>query len=336
MGAETVPRPRGQVSVPEVDRREWATFKARFISPEGRVVDTGNKGVSHSEGQGVGMLLAVAFDDRDTFDRLRSWTAANLRRTDGLHAWRWIPGQVEHVPDTNNATDGDLYIAGALNRASLRWQSPAYADAAQVTARSILDQLVETIGPRMVLLPGAEGFVKRTHIAVNLSYYIFPLLQELDIACPSPNWGRLQRDGATLIAEGRFGPWQLPPDWLEIRRADGSLAPARGFPARFSYDAVRVPLFLAWSGEQPAVTQAIAAFWAQGPQSLPRWADLQTNMTDRLWGSGIQAIAALIDPRLGGRQKGRFPQTSPQDDYYSSSLLLLSGLAYRENVATVS
>ncbi len=335
ISAETVPRLHGPVVISAADRVDWQRFKQRFISPEGRVVDTGNHDVSHSEGQGVGLLLAAAFDDRGTFDQLYGWTNDNLRRTDGLHAWRWIPGAAEHVPDRNNATDGDLYIAGALNRAFLQWQEPAYGEAARVTAQAVLDQLVETIGPRTVLLPGAEGFVKDTHVAVNLSYYIFPLLAELSGACPSPVWAKLQQDGAALAMDGRFGAWNLPADWLEIRRSDGSLAPARGFPARFSYDAVRVPLFLAWSGVDPAVVQAIAAFWdASGNQ--PRWADLQTNATEQFYGSGIQSIASLISSYQTNKYQMTLPQISKFDDYYSSSLVLLSSLARREIASMVS
>jgi len=41
-------------------------------------------GISHSEGQGYGMLLAVAADDRPTFDLLWGWTRAQLMlRNDG-------------------------------------------------------------------------------------------------------------------------------------------------------------------------------------------------------------------------------------------------------------
>ena len=55
------------------------------------MVDTGNGMVSHSEGQGYGMLLAVAANDRPTFDKLWGWTRANLMvRDDQLMAWRWI------------------------------------------------------------------------------------------------------------------------------------------------------------------------------------------------------------------------------------------------------
>lgn len=48
----------------------WQSYKARFVTAQGRVVDTGNGNISHSEGQGYGMLLAVAANDRETFNDL--------------------------------------------------------------------------------------------------------------------------------------------------------------------------------------------------------------------------------------------------------------------------
>src|SRR5690606_25275712 len=41
----------------------WTDFRTRFIADDGRVVDTGSGGVSHSEGQGWSMLFAEANDD---------------------------------------------------------------------------------------------------------------------------------------------------------------------------------------------------------------------------------------------------------------------------------
>ena len=61
---------------------DWATFKARFMDASGRIVDNGNGGISHSEGQGYGLLFAVGANDRDGFDRLLRWTEATLARPD--------------------------------------------------------------------------------------------------------------------------------------------------------------------------------------------------------------------------------------------------------------
>src|SRR5262249_8402767 len=56
----------------------WQNYRQRFVTDKGRVVDTANSMVSHSEGQGYGMLLAVAARDRAGFERIWNWTRANL------------------------------------------------------------------------------------------------------------------------------------------------------------------------------------------------------------------------------------------------------------------
>src|SRR5204863_479589 len=83
----------------------WRAYKARFVSEQGRVVDTANGGISHSEGQGYGMLLAVARRHRETFERIWTWTRANLMvRDDQLIAWRWEPDKRPAVADMNDAS----------------------------------------------------------------------------------------------------------------------------------------------------------------------------------------------------------------------------------------
>ncbi|WP_306812602.1 glycosyl hydrolase family 8 [Sphingobium sp. CFD-2] len=42
----------------------WSTFKSAFLLRSGRIVDNGNGGVSHSEGQGYGLWLALCANDR--------------------------------------------------------------------------------------------------------------------------------------------------------------------------------------------------------------------------------------------------------------------------------
>src|SRR5476649_908231 len=105
----------GSLHAPEF----WQAYKSRFVTPAGRVVDTANKNISHSEGQGYAMLLAVAAGDRATFNLVWDWTRANLMvRDDSLLAWRWQPDERPAVADINNATDGDLLVAWALTEAA--------------------------------------------------------------------------------------------------------------------------------------------------------------------------------------------------------------------------
>ncbi|KIN72600.1 hypothetical protein Z949_1777 [Sulfitobacter guttiformis KCTC 32187] len=51
----------------EYDVNAWSAWKGRFLSGDGRIIDDGNGGISHSEGQGFGALLAQANDDRSAF-----------------------------------------------------------------------------------------------------------------------------------------------------------------------------------------------------------------------------------------------------------------------------
>ncbi len=322
---------------PTDDRNEWEAFKLRFLDPSGRVIDTGNGGCSHTEGQGWGMLFAAAFDDPATFDLLYNWTSRHLRRGyDRLHSWRYQPNAPVPVADQNNATDGDVSIATALWRASIRWNRPDYARAASAMARDILGLLVTTAGPRTVLLPGVEGFTFRDSVTVNPSYYAFPMLAELAEAAPSPVWARVIDDGQALIEEGRFGQWHLPPDWLRVSRVDGALEPHPHWPARFSYDAIRVPLWLAWGRRADArASEAFVSFWRSGHAAPRAWVDLDTNATAPyaapagMLAIGHVAIACALSP-VGAAMPGNFPTVRNASDYYSAALILLSRLAWRE------
>lgn len=345
-----LPEPKRPVDVPLAPRRvshpsvaspeslsEWELFKRRFIAGEGRVVDTGNGGVSHTEGQGWGMLCAVAFDDPTTFDLLHNWTARTLRRRgDRLHSWRYVPNSPIPVSDPNNATDGDLFIASALWRAAWRWGRPDLEHAAQAIARDILALLVREVGSRTVLLPGAFGFETASLVTINPSYYVFPAMEEMAALAPSPVWARLIDDGTAMLTEGRFGKWQLPPDWLRMDRASGALAPHPNWPARFSYDAIRVPLWLAWSGQSPQTLQrSFSDYWALYQPAPPAWIDLNTNAQAHYPAPpGVLAIgrtaAALSQSGNKRPQSVQFPSIRASPDYYSAALTMLSRCAWQE------
>ncbi|MGX9965355.1 glycosyl hydrolase family 8 [Roseomonas sp. F4] len=314
---------------------EWRLFSDRFITLDGRVVDDGNGGISHSEGQGYALLFAEAFDDRQTFERVLRWTRTHLRRPDGLHAWRFRPEGRPQVEDSNNATDGDLYIAWALLRAADRWQEAGWRRDGQRMAQTILQKLVVEVEGRCLLLPAAFGFNHADRVVVNPSYYCFPALAAFNRALPDRIWGRLIDDGQQLLRGARYGRWGLPADWVEISRRGGQLQPAAGWPARFSYDAVRVPLHLAWAGmgTEPAL-RASAQFWT-GPWTAgrPAWADLRTgHLAPYIAPAGIEAVAEVT---LASHQHRAVPRPLPGitrgTEYYSAALSLLARLALREN-----
>jgi len=314
----------------------WNFFRNSYLSADGAVRDTGNENISHSEGQGYGMLLAVAFGDRPVFERLLRWTQGNLGvRDDALFAWRKYPGRPVQRDDSNNATDGDILIAWGLLRAARAWQSEEYRRLAARIAREILSKCVVEIEGDLVLRPGSGGFDRPTHLVVNLSYYVFPALYEFAQQLPDRRWNRLIAHGLTMMDHARYGRSRLIPDWVAHPRGVGRMVPAAGWPARFSWDAVRIPLYMGWAGHaaDPAL-DPVMEFWfdPRWVRGSPAWWDLNQDIPAPYGAtSGIRAVAALmLALRLNTPREPLFPRVSASEDYYNCALNVLSRLAWAE------
>jgi endoglucanase len=313
--------------------RDWALFKSRFLTEEGRVVDDVNGAVSHSEGQGYGLLAAVAADDRPAFDRMLSWTDEQLFvREDELAAWRWDPKAEPHVEDLNNASDGDLLIAWALFRAGKRWNEPAFGE----RAKAILEALgAETLAPSRfgtVLLPGAEGFDVESRPdgpVINLSYWIFPALSELDGVTPAFPAGDIAASGLAILEATAARRPGVAPDWTSLGGA--APAPADGFARESGYNAVRVPLYLAWEGG--ARELKLLAPWSQAWRGeagvLPAVIALPKGKRTVLDDPNYAALAGLLDCAAGGRPPAPGAAFAPTN-YYPSILYLLTRMTLAE------
>ncbi len=318
-GAETAAPLKGALASPAL----WANYKRAFVSPGGRVIDNANGDVSHSEGQGYGMLLAVAADDPATFARLWDWTRSQLMlRPDGLAAWRWQPDATPHVTDRNNAADGDVLIAWALLEAGEAWNSPAYGTAAlrMVRALAARDVVDTALGP--ALLPGATGFgagERPDGPVVNPSYWVFPALARFAALAPERGFDAVAATGLRLLEAARFGPARLPSDWVSL--AGPAPAPAKGFPQTFGYDAIRVPLYLAWGGRGTA--EALAPFeaaFASGPHVV----EVATGRAlAPLDDGGYRAVAALTRCALHGTALPPETGEPTVDRYYPTTLRAL-------------
>lgn len=329
VAAAAPPSLRGKLPVPAL----WAAWKARFLAPEGRVIDDGNGGVSHSEGQGYGMLLAVAADDRDTFRTLWAWTRANLTlRKDGLASWRWQPGSAPNVRDPNNASDGDLLVAWALAEAGEAWDDAAATAAARRIARALhAEAVVKTrLGP--TLLPGVAGFRaadRKDGPVVNPSYWVFPAFARLARLTPDLDWAAVAASGEALLAEARFGPAKLTAEWVSLAGAEAR--PADGFAPTFGYNAVRVPLHLAWAeGGRRERLAPYMARWSSAATGRPVMAvvDLPSGRDlEPFADPGYRAIAAVVACALEGT---RFPDDlrgADTDRYYPTTLRALALVA---------
>jgi endoglucanase len=301
-------------------------YMERFLTPEGRVADDANGGVSHSEGQGYAMLLAVRADDRAGFERIWGWTNEKLLvRPDGLAAWRYDPRHIPPVADVNNATDGDLLMAWALAEAGTRWGETAYLKQARRIADAIMTVLAVPSRWGPVLMPGAAGFgpgEREDGPVVNLSYWIFPAIDQLKVLSGA-GWTGLEDSGLQLIDQAKFGPARLPTNWISL--AAGAVSPAKGFPNVFGYDAVRIPLYLGWA--RPAEKERLAVF-ARLFEAPPAVIDVDTGKpTEPLRGPGFAAIARFTRSLIDGAEIPQSLWNVEPKFYYPTTLHILSLIA---------
>lgn len=310
---------------------EWQAWRAAFVEPSGRVVDDANGRISHSESQGYGMLLATLAGAEADFDAMWSFTRTELMvRDDGLVAWKWDPAATPHVADINNASDGDILIAYALERAALAWDRPEYEAAARDLARALGLAAVIATAEGPLLLPGAAGFGpgdRPDGPVVNLSYWIFeamPVLARLD---PETDWAEAGRLGLGLTEAAQFGPRKMPPEWLSLKDAPH---PADGFAGEFGYNALRIPLYLIRGGiEAPDLLVRLQAGMDMGGDLAigPLAADAPwTPLAD----PGYRAVVALVACKLTGAPMPQDLTVFRPTNYYPSTLHLLALAHARE------
>lgn len=308
--------------------RAWQSFAQRFVGADGRVIDTGNAGITHSEGLGTALLLAQAADDRVRFEQVLGF-AQRLRRPDGLFSWKWAPGQ--GVADANNASDGDLYIAWALLRAGLRWAEPRYRVVARDIAAALRERCIVRTGHGRLLSPSVEGFVEPAAVGapravVNPSYWVWPALAELHALEGHSAWAEAHENGLRLLAQARFGEHGLPADWL---LTGDPVIPWPARPARFGFEAIRVPLFLAWAGRTEHAAFVACARYLQQP-GFPAWTSLAERQTAPYAApAGFETVARLVRRGAFGTAYEPAPESAAQD-YYSAALGALATLAAHE------
>ena len=319
--------------------RFWQSYKARFVSAQGRVVDSGNGMISHSEGQGYAMLFAVAANDRETFDRIWGWTRANLMvRDDQLMAWRWEPGQRPPVSDMNNATDGDILAAWALTEAAELWAELSYRIAARRIAVEVGRKTV-IFKTKMgaLLLPAVSGFSAQDRPdgpVINLSYYVFPAFPRLKIVAPEYDWSGLVQTGLDILKASNASGAKLPSDWLSVR--ENEVKPAEGFQPHFAYNAIRIPLYLAWAGIGEREHYREFQNWAKRRNSILPIIDVKTGReADAFREPGYAAVAHILDCIVAdGVTNSDLAVHRDGQHYYPATLHLLAVIAVQMRYAS--
>ncbi len=307
---------------------QWQLFKNQFLTHQGQVIDTGNGRISHSEGQGYGLLFAAKAVDKAAFEAIWHWTQQNLQvRDDHLFIWRRQPGLPLASEDKNNATDGDIIIAWALLEGAKHWPQQNYRQRAREIIADIRGKLITQWQQQPVLLPGYDGFKKPEAVTINLSYWIYPAFEQFALIDSSSVWQELSSSGLALLPNAQFGRWNLPPNWLTLNH---TMQVSAHKNPRFSYDAIRIPLYLIWG--QKETQNNLAAYsrvYNQHASKLPAWFNLNDNSSSQYPADhGIASVYQLIRYHTGEIDTLQLDSIAKDDHYYTASLLLLTRLAF--------
>jgi len=336
-------RARGQGTTPPLARSAaatWQAWKAGYLSAEGRVIDRLQGNASHSEGQGYGALLAASFGDAEAFARIVDWTERHLAiRGDALLAWRWLPDQAVPVPDPNNAADGDLFYAWALVRGGRQFDAPDYLDRAARIAESLAAQCIRpspAARDQVLFLPAVDGFVDGGRMIVNPSYLMPLAMRELAAATGVADLALAAQHGEALLAQ--LAADGLVADWVQVTAA--GLTPAEGFSPNAGYEAIRVPLFLIWSGlaRHPAVVNMQRVYDRTVLPGLPvptRIEPVSGVVLETSDDPGYRAVAGLV--ACAGRNDlagigAAMPPLDPTQPYYPATLQMFAMLATEQAV----
>ncbi len=311
----------------------WNAWKSAYLQNDGRVVDGLQQNASHSEGQGYGAVLATEFNDPEAFRRIYDWTESRLSvRGDGLLAWRFLPNETNSVPDLNNASDGDLFYAWALVRAARRFNDRAYLTRAIQTAQGLAEHCIvpNLANPEETLfLPAAQGFNHSDRIVFNPSYVMPLAMREVAAATGVTELALAAQNAEPLLLRlSQTGP---VPDWVQVT-ANG-MTPAPDFSANTGYEAMRVPLYLVWSGlnRHPAVAQMQRVYAQNVHAGAPVPTIVESLTGDILEASndpGYRALAALVSCAANAGQVGSLmPPFDPNQPYYPATLQMFAMIA---------
>lgn len=311
-------------------------FKSQHMTAAGRIVDNANNDISHSEGQGYAMLIAAKLGDSEAFEAVWNWTKVNLQvRDDKLLAWKWDPAASPHVIDRNNATDGDILIVWALVEGGRLWNNTEYLRAAREIALDVAERAVVTT-PLFgdVLLPGVAGFSASERPdgpVVNQSYWVYPAVDALTLVVPEVNWETIFENGVAILERSTDNPHGLPSEWSSL--SGDTPSPADGFDAVFGYNAIRIPLYLAWSEQHSDALDRFRGLYDPSNHLGPFVIDLQSGAPVSTFREvGFRAVAMLTECALGGERSDDMliDLASPSGLYYPDTLHILSALAQLE------
>jgi len=198
-----------------------------------------------SEGIGYGMILAVYFDDRTTFDGLWRYAKAHFN-SNGLMGWQVdANGNFVGTGGSGAATDAEEDMAIALIFATKKWGN-SYESDAKALINNMMNKEVEP--GTYVLKPGDMWGGSSV---TNPSYFAPGYYRVYAEFTGDQNWLKVADKCYEILDKCRDKNTGLVPDWCT---AQGSPASGQGYD--FKYDAIRTPWRIAidysWYGTPQA------------------------------------------------------------------------------------
>jgi endo-1,4-beta-D-glucanase Y len=250
----------------------WEKYAARFISPDGRVIDPMRDGISTSEGQSYALFFALVQNDRAHFEKLLAWTQANLADGDltkQLPGWEWgkaADGQWKLL-DGTSAGDSDCWIAYDLLEAGRLWKQDRYTQIGRSMMSQIAAQEVAQLpGFGLMLMPGAPSanFIHGQTFTLDPSYMPHFLFARFAAVDPSGPWSAIAANIPKLLKQSARNGYAM--DFVNYIPGAG-FTPAAGLappqpgqaPAVGSYDAIRVYLWVGMENPAGAIRSELLA-----------------------------------------------------------------------------
>lgn len=204
--------------------QSWKNSFLKLMSDGFAVVidpSQGNRAVS--EGFGYGMLLAVSFNDRTTFDALLKGYQKNVE-AGGSGLSSWLMDQNGNIQDYSNAIDSDIDTSLALLKASQKWGDQSYQQAASRIITTIGEKALKTVNGKTYLLPSGKAFefIKGDDFIINPSYFNMTALRLFAQVDQSHNWQAAIDSSYEILskAQAQFG---FIPDWLGLHSSTGEV-----------------------------------------------------------------------------------------------------------------
>lgn len=163
---------------------------------------------------------------------------------------------------------------------------------------------------------------------LNLSYYIYPAFSRLHIVAPEIDWAGLTDSGLDLLKATFSTPAGLPPEWVEVKGRQ--VTAAASFPATFGYNAIRIPLYMAWAGVgEREHYSPFHKLWSEKLQGQMAVIDTHTGASvEMMTETGYRLIAALTACVLTG---AKLPPDARSviagENYYPATLRALTLVA---------